>query len=91
MVNSELSKSQQAVQAGHCLAQHLIDHKNTKWTNGTLVYLKIDSEKKLQLFYDYLFREDIESSFFREPDRNNEMTAISCFGHSELFKNLRLL
>ena len=40
VVRNDLSKSQMAVQAGHALAQFLLDNTETPWNNGTLVYLK---------------------------------------------------
>lgn len=90
LVRSNLSKSQQAVQAGHCVAQHLIDNQ-TEWTNGTLVYLKVPSEKVLINYYNYLFDNGYECSCFREPDIGNELTSVSCLGHGEMFKSLKLL
>jgi len=44
LVRADLSKSQQAVQAGHALAQFLLEHRDTAWDNGTLVYLKVPDE-----------------------------------------------
>jgi peptidyl-tRNA hydrolase len=38
VVRKDLSKSQQAVQAGHALAEFLLK-RSTDWCNGTLVYL----------------------------------------------------
>ncbi len=39
LVLKNLSKSQQAVQAGHALCSFLFKNPKTKWNNGTLVYL----------------------------------------------------
>lgn len=39
ITRKDLSKSQQAVQAGHGLAEYLLKNPGTKWDNGTLVYL----------------------------------------------------
>jgi len=38
VTRKDLSVSQQAVQAGHALAEYLLNRK-TEWRNGTLVYL----------------------------------------------------
>jgi peptidyl-tRNA hydrolase len=39
LIRKDMSKSQQAVQAGHAVAEYLLKRPNTKWDNGTLVYL----------------------------------------------------
>ncbi len=91
MVRSDLSKSQQAVQSGHCVAEHLIKNKNTVWTNGTLVYLKVESEHILKTFLDIFKRGGFEFASFSEPDIGDQLTAISCLGHDNLFKSLKLL
>lgn len=38
-----------------------------------------------------LREKEIRFSEFREPDINNELTSLAIHGHSELFKNLKLL
>ena len=39
LVRKDLRKSQQAVQAGHAVAEYLLTKKDIDWYNGTLVYL----------------------------------------------------
>ena len=75
IVRSNLSKSQQAVQAGHAVAQFLLENRETEWSNGTLVYLKSRSLRP------YLRRK--HTAFF-EPDIGNEMTAIATLDSKDL-------
>ncbi len=50
LVRKDLSKSQQAVQAGHALAEYLLRGPFTFWENGTLVYLAVKDEMDLRLW-----------------------------------------
>ncbi len=71
VVDATLSKSQQGVQAAHGVAQYLLEHRDTKWNNGTLIILKS---------YDLSQWEDWAESMFREPDLDNRVTACVSFG-----------
>lgn len=44
LVRKDLSKSQQAVQAGHAVAEFLLNNDDHGWDNGTLVYLGVPDE-----------------------------------------------
>jgi len=89
LVRNDLSRSQKAVQAGHAVAQFCIEQPG-KWVNGTLVYLKVADEKELdEWFGTKLF--GATRTFFCEPDRDNEMTAIAALGVDEYVKDLPLL
>lgn len=97
IVRSDLSKSQQAVQAGHVLAQWMLEHPKdiSSWSNGTLIYLKVKDEIELKelvqrISTTYAYK---TISLFWEPDINFEMTAMASFQHvrCELFENLPLL
>ena len=50
LVRKDLSKSQQAVQGGHALAEYLLRGPTTLWDNGTLVYLGVRNENDLKLW-----------------------------------------
>lgn len=99
ITRADLSKSQQAVQAGHALAEFCLKgsvelhwngremERNPLWENGTLVYLKVKNLDELQKLYG-----KIEKSFaFHEPDMNNELTAFARLGNHPEFIGLPLL
>lgn len=91
LVRRDLTTSQRAVQAGHVVAQYLLDCPNTSWSNGTLIYLGIKNEHQLNTWEYKLKDLNINYSKFNEPDINNQITAIATLGNDKLFKNLRLL
>lgn len=101
LVRNDLSKSQQAVQAGHAVARFCSnefrrpDHWNGKyfepiparWDDETLVYLRGGDLKELK----ELFAECKEAWAFYEPDIGNEMTAFAVLDPPDWFDMLRLL
>lgn len=91
LTRRDLSASQQAVQAGHGVAELLLRGQPQSWDNGTLVYLGVDSEKELLLWRDKLKYRDIPFSEFREPDIGDQLTALACVSDGKIFSNLKLL
>ena len=102
LVRKDLSSSYSAVQAGHALAQYIIDYpdnigiRKDEWCNGTLIYLAVNDENELASWASTLFQLDIEYSEFVEPDIGDELTAITALDYpdrrlEELFKGLSLL
>ena len=93
LTRCDLSGSQQAVQAGHAVAEFLLHVQQSEydWDNGTLIYLGVDSEDDLEYWGDILNRKEIQWIAFKEPDRNNEITAIAAVCDDKVFKKLRLL
>lgn len=55
LVRKDLSTSQQAVQAGHAVAELLLRGDINGWDNGTLIYLGVENEKAL---HDWMERLD---------------------------------
>lgn len=97
IVRSNLSKSQQAVQAGHALAEWLLfTGSSRRWDNGTLVYLKVRDLEELTNLKNKMDEFEQWPVAFHEPDIGNEMTAFSMLetehvSAMDLLKNLPLL
>jgi hypothetical protein len=91
LVRKDLPFNQQAVQAGHAVAEYLLHGPKTPWNNGTLVYLGVRNEIDLEYWTEKLDRKSIEWVGFREPDMANELTAVSVAGNDRVFKKLNLL
>lgn len=93
LVSNRLNPIYGAVQGGHAIAQFLIEHPDSEWKNNTVVYLSCDidnflnrQKKRHQLLKDELH------SVFKEPDLDNQITAIACYKIPQKYvKNLKLL
>ena len=95
LIRKDLDPSYQAVQAGHALAQFMLEHPDQAqdWDNHTLIYLRVKNEDELKKWWMKIdnMEEDAPYSTFREPDIGNELTAIATYGNGELYRKLRLL
>jgi len=94
LTRTDISKGQQAVQAGHSLAQYIIEwnpHISKKWNNGSIINLGLGSEKSLKRWIKKLERLNIKYSIFREPDMNYEITSIAVLDIGNIFKGIPLL
>lgn len=92
LVRRDLTPSYQAVQAGHAVAQWMLQYGQTsEWRNNTLVYLGVDNEQELDHWKQKLSFKNMEWVEFREPDIGNQTTAIACLNEGKVFSNLRLL
>lgn len=92
LVRKDLSKSQQAVQAGHSVAQWVLnDPASPNWGNGTLVYLGVKDERDLHKWMEKLEKREKSFIKFKEPDIGNQLTAIASLSDGEEFKSLDLL
>jgi hypothetical protein len=91
LVRKDLSPSQQAVQAGHVVAEYLLHSQNPSWKNEILIYLGVKNLQQLEK-YKYLFsREKIPFIEFKEPDLNWETTAIATDVENKYVEKLNLL
>ena len=91
IVRRDLTPSQTAVQAGHAVAEYLLHSRFSRWQNETLIYLGVKGLKQLE-FLKYKFDcNEIEYTEFREPDLNNEVTAIATDIHNQYVERLNLL
>lgn len=91
LVRGDLTKSQQAVQACHAVAEWQLNAgKPELWCNETLVLLKVDNISEWFEKMDSIADHWIE---FCEPDINNEITAIAALGDNlpRALRNLPLL
>jgi peptidyl-tRNA hydrolase len=92
LVRKDISKSQQAVQAGHAIAQWLLHSPDSnKWKNGTLVYLGVDNPYKLYKIIHKLNTENKHYITFKEPDMDFQITSIARLSNGTEFKNEKLL
>lgn len=88
LVNKRLNATYGAVQAGHAVAQWVIEHPKQTWNNQYLIYLWADTDRYLQKFTDLGW----DFSAFNEPDLNGTVTAIAIMEDTGLlFQNLELL
>lgn len=106
--DNTLSDSQKAVQSAHAVAQFQKDHPFAPWTNGTLILLtpendctfyrnpkdKVNSYNldKVTTWYGQRYCDFYTE--WREPDMNNEITAIAVmnnFGDISCIRSLKLL
>lgn len=103
LVRKDLVPSYAAVQAGHALAQYIIENPDlvgtgidSNWHNGTLIYLAVEDENDLINWASIMYENDIIYSEFVEPDIGDEVTAVAALDYQdrrleELFKELSLL
>lgn len=91
IVRKDLTHSQRAVQAGHAVAEFCLYSPFLRWKNETLIYLGVKGLRQLENLKRKLEYENIPFSIFREPDLDNEITAIATDCESRYFKKINLL
>ena len=87
LISNKLDSIYGCVQGGHVVAQWLLNHPNQSWNNSYLIYVSADINKwknRLDLL-------DIDYTEFKEPDLNNQVTALAVLNNDKMFKNLKLI
>ncbi len=81
VTREDLSPGQQAVQAMHAEIefQHTHGGEARDWyeKSNTVALLVVENEERLGVLYRKAFDANIPVVIFREPDRDNEVTAIA--------------
>jgi len=84
LIDKQYDPSYRAVQAGHAVAEYLIQNTDNafSWGNETLIYLLSDN-----LEFDCEILEDMGLDIipFYEPDQNGAMTAFACYSDHKVF------
>lgn len=94
LTRTDISDGQKGVQAGHSLAQYIIDHNphmKDLWSNGSIINLGLGTEKSLRRWIKKFEELEIPYSIFREPDMDNQITSISALHIGDIFKGIPLL
>lgn len=90
LIRKDLSKSQQAVQGGHALAEFLLTYPDNTWSNGTLVYIGVPNLSVLRDWVVDLENLDKNYVTFYEPDIKQQ-TALAVLNDGSLFEDEMLL
>ena len=87
LIDDKLDSIYGCVQGGHVVAQWLLSHPNQNWNNSYLIYVSADIpkwKKKLDIL-------EIDYTEFKEPDLNNQITALAVLNNDRIFRNLQLI
>ena len=88
LVRSDLETTYRGVQGIHAVVAYYEAGNATDWHNDTLVQLGVRNEQALQMWAWKLDQKKKKYVGFREPDLNNQLTAIACVDTGEIFKHL---
>lgn len=87
IVRSNITRSQQAIQAGHAVAKFVKEFPNL-WGNRTLLYLRVGSEEELLALRDKLSLFSSNLVTYTDPSWNS-VTAIGVFGSPEVIEAVK--
>lgn len=99
LTRNDLGLVYQSVQGAHAVAQFVLDYPDHEWKNGYLIFLGVEDHHELQTWWGELnLQNEMKSkekqspiSIFKEPDLNNELTAVAIYTNGRKFKNLELM
>ena len=102
IVRGDITKSQQAVQAGHAIAQWCLTKNRymvissvfgTHWDNEFLILLKAKDHTDLCVWREKIRAKGFKWVEFKEPDMENQTTAVAAFGDglSDFLQDLSLV
>ena len=91
LLRTDLNPFYATVQAGHGVAAWSIHDTQKEWNNGHLIYLEGGTESDLEVWKRKLTRRGLEYAEWREPDLDNQLTAIACYSKSTPFANTKLM
>ena len=93
LVRRDLSETYRNVQAVHAVAQYSLEGDQElyrRWGNSTLVHLAVGNLGSLRRWADTLEEKGKKFVPFKEPDLDDQITAIACVDTGEIFKKLPL-
>ena len=88
VTRKDLNPGYQIAQAGHALAQFMLEHPEqaNQWNNNYLICLSVEDENQLNNLSEKVQAHGIPMSYFLEPDIGNELTAIAFEGTEKASK-----
>ena len=88
VTRKDLNPGYQIAQAGHAIAQFMLDHPEqaNQWNNNYLICLSVEDENQLNNLLAKIQAQGIPVSYFLEPDIGHELTAIAFQGTEKASK-----
>jgi peptidyl-tRNA hydrolase len=90
IVREDITPGYQLVQSAHAIADFIFEHKTSakqwKFDSNSIITLSIPTEQSLQELYEKLLSVTPYVTAFREPDIDNQLTAIAVYGTPDIRK-----
>ena len=95
LVRKELDETYRNVQGGHASIEYTLRYRNTlsfrEWYKDPyLIHLGVRFQSDIIEWSNKLKELNIDHYIWKEPDLDNQPTAIACIDTGEIFKNLPL-